>query len=92
MSTNISSVNNISCSGSLTISNNIISTGNIQTSNISSTSINNSNSITTNSINATTGSLTNTSINVLTLLSNSPIIFNYNGSNYNLSTFTKYYF
>ena len=86
MSKNISSVNNISCSGSLTISNNIISTGNIQTSNISSTSINNSNSITTNSINATTGSLTNTSINVLTLLANTPIIFNYNGSNYNLST------
>ena len=91
MSGNLTSVNNISCSGSLTINNNIISTGNLQTSNISSQNINNSNSISTNSINATTGSLTNLSVsNILTLLSNTPIIFNYNSSNYNLSTLMLY--
>ena len=90
MATNISSVHNISCSGSLTISNNIISTGNIQTTAISSTNINNSNSISTNSINATTGALTNPSVNVLTLLSNTPLLFNYNGTNYNLSTLMLY--
>ena len=88
MATNISTANNLTISGTLTTSNNIISNGNLQTNNISSTNINNSNSISTNSINATTVSLTNLSVsNILTLLSSStPIIFNYNGSNYNLST------
>ena len=88
--TNITTCNNLVVSANQTINGNIISTGNIQTTAITSTSINNSNSISTNSINATTGNLTNTSINVLTLLSNSPIIFNYNGSNYNLSTLMLY--
>ena len=87
--TNITTCNNLVVSANQTISGNIISTGNIQTTNISSTNIN-SNSISTNSINATTGNLTNTSINVLTLLANTPIIFNYNGSNYNLSTLMLY--
>ena len=90
MSGNLTSVNNLVCSGNQTISGNIISSGSIQTTAISSTSINNTSSITTNSITATTGSLTNLTVNVLILLSNTPIIFNYNGSNYNLSTLMLY--
>ena len=90
MSTNISTCNNLTISGNQTISGNIISSGNIQTTAITSTNINNSNSISTNSINATTGALTNLSVNVLTLLANTPIIFNYNGTNYNLSTLMLY--
>ena len=88
MSTNIRTCNNLVISGTLTTSNNIISNGNLQTNNITSQNINNSNSISTNSINSNTGSLTNLSVsNILTLLSSStPIIFNYNGNNYNLST------
>jgi hypothetical protein len=83
---NITTVNNIICSGNQTISGNIISSGNLQTTAITSTSISNSNTITSNSINATTGSLTNTTIsNILTLLSNTPITFNYNGTQYNIS-------
>ena len=86
MSGNLTTVNNLVCSGSLTISNNIISNGNLQTNNITSQNINNTNSISTNSINTTTGSLTNASVsNLLTLLSNTPISFNYNGTNYNIS-------
>ena len=90
MSTNISTCNNLTISGTLTTNGNILSTGTLQTTNISSTNINNSNSISTNSINATTGSLTNLSVNVLTLLASTPIIFNYNSSNYNLSTLMLY--
>ena len=90
MATNLTTTNNLTISGLLTASNNIISTGSFQTTAITSTSINNSNSISTNSINSTNASLTNTSINILTLLSNSPIMFNYNGSNYNLSTLMLY--
>ena len=88
MSTNIRTCNNLVISGTLTTSNNIISNGNLQTNNITSQNINNSNSISTNSINSNTGSLTNLSVsNILTLLSSStPIIFNYNGNNYNLTT------
>jgi hypothetical protein len=83
---NITTVNNLVCSGNQTISGNIISNGNLQTNNITSTNINNSNSITSNSINATCGALTNVSVsNVLTLLSNTPISFNYNGTNYTIS-------
>jgi hypothetical protein len=88
--TNLTTVNNLTISGNQTINGNIISSGTLQTTTISSTSINNTSSITTNSINATTGSLTNLSINVLTLLSTTPIIFNYNGNNYNLSTLILY--
>ena len=83
---NITTANNLICSGNQTISGNIISTGTLQTTAITSTSINNTNTITSNAINATTGSLTNASVsNILTLLSNTPITFNYNGSNYNIS-------
>ena len=83
---NITTVNNLICSGNQTISGNIISNGNLQTNNITSANINNSNSITSNSINSTSGALTNLSVsNLLTLLSNSPITFNYNGSNYTIS-------
>ena len=83
---NITTVNNLICSGNQTINGNIISTGTLQTTAITSTSINNTNTITSNAINSTTGSLTNASVsNILTLLSNTPITFNYNGSNYNIS-------
>ncbi len=83
---NITTVNNLVCSGNQTINGNIISNGNIQTTNITSTNINNSNSITSNVINATSGALTNTTVsNVLTLLSNTPITFNYNGNSYTIS-------
>ena len=78
---NITTVNNLLCSGNQTISGNIINTGTLQTTNI-----NNSNSITSNVINSTTGNLTNATVsNILSLLSNTPIIFNYNGSNYNIN-------
>jgi hypothetical protein len=63
----------ISCSGNQTISGNIISTGNIQTTSISSTSINNTSSITTSTINSNTEALTNLTVNVLTLLANTPL-------------------
>jgi hypothetical protein len=83
---NITTVNNLVISGNQTISGNIISNGNLQTNNITSTNINNSNSITSNSINATSGALTNASVsNISTLLSNTPITFNYNGTQYNIS-------
>jgi len=83
---NLTTVNNLVCSGTITTNGNIISNSNLQTNNITSTNINNSNSITSNSINATSGALTNTTVsNLLTLLSNSPITFNYNGSNYTIS-------
>ena len=83
---NITTVNNLVCSGNQTINGNIISNGNIQTTNITSSNINNSNSITSNSINATSANLTNTTVsNILTLLSNSPITFNYNGNSYTIS-------
>ena len=88
---NITTVNNHICSGNQTINGNIISTGTLQTTAITSTSINNTNTITSNSINSTTGSLTNASVsNILTLLSNTPITFNYNGSNYNISALTLF--
>ena len=91
MSTNISTCNNLVISGTLTTSNNIISNGNLQTNNITSQNINNTNSITTNSINSTTGSLTNVSVsNLLSLLSSTPIIFNYNSNQYNLTTLMLY--
>ena len=67
--TKASLAGNNTFSGNQTISGNIISTGTLQTTNI-----NNSNSITTNSINATTGALTSLSVNVLTLLSNTPLM------------------
>jgi hypothetical protein len=83
---NITTVNNLVCSGNQTISGNIISNGNLQTNNITSANINNSNSITSNSINATSGSLTNTTVsNILSLLSNTPISFIYNGNSYTIS-------
>ena len=83
---NFTTVNNLVCSGTITTGGNIISNSNLQTNNITSANINNSNSITSNSINATSGALTNTTVsNLLTLLSNSPITFNYNGSNYTIS-------
>ena len=91
MATNLSSVNNLACSGSLSISNNIISSGNLQTTNITSSGITNSNTITTNIINSVTANLTNINLsNLLTLLSNTPIKFVYNGSQYNLSSLMLY--
>jgi hypothetical protein len=86
MTTNLTSVNNISCSGSLTISNNILSNGSITTNSISSTGISNSGTITSNIINGTTSNLTNLLVSsLISLLSNTPISFIYNGSNYNIS-------
>jgi hypothetical protein len=83
---NITTVNNLICSGNQTISGYIISTGNLQTTAITSTNINNSNSITSNVINSATGNLTNASVSIiLTLLSNTPITFNYNETQYNIS-------
>ena len=83
---NITTVNNLVCSGTLTTSGNIISNGNLQTNNITSANINNSNSITSNVINSTSANLTNNTVsNVLSLLSNTPITFNYNGTNYSIS-------
>ncbi len=91
MSTNLTTVNNLVCSGSITTSGNIISNANIQTTNISSTSINNSTSITTNSINSNSGSLTNLSIsNILSLLSATPINFIYNGNQYNINALSLF--
>jgi len=91
MNTNISTSNNLICSGNLTISNNILSNGNLQTNNITSSSINNSGSITSNSINGTTANLSNLSIsNLLTLLTNNPINFLYNGTQYNISALMLY--
>ena len=89
--TNISTCNNLTISGLLTTSNNILSTGTLQTTAISSTGISNSGTITSNIINGTTANLTSLSISsLLTLLSNTPISFNYNGSNYNLSSLMLY--
>ena len=86
---NITTVNNLVCSGTITTSGNIISNSNLQTNNIISTNINNSNSITSNVINSTSANLTNTTVsNVLTLLSNTPINFIYNGTNYTIMLFT----
>ena len=69
----------------------VLSSGNIQTTNITSTSINNTSSITSNIINSITGTLTNLSIsNILSLLSNTPINFIYNGTQYNLSALMLY--
>jgi hypothetical protein len=83
---NLTTVNNLICSGNQTISGNIISNGNLQTTNITSTNINNSNSITSNVINSSTGNLTNVSVsNAFSLLSNTPITFNYNGTQYTIS-------
>ena len=83
---NITTVNNLVCSGTITTSGNIISNSNLQTNNITSSNINNSNSITSNVINSISTNSTNTSVsNVLTLLSNTPITFNYNGTNYTIS-------
>ena len=89
--TNITTSNNLVVSGNLTISNNILSNGNLQTNNITSTSISNSNSITSNSINGTTANLSNLNIsNLLTLLTNNPINFLYNGIQYNISSLMLY--
>jgi hypothetical protein len=83
---NITTVNNLVCSGNQTISGNIISNGNLQTNNITSSNINNSNTITSNVINSTSTNSTNTTVsNVLSLLSNTPITFNYNGNSYTIS-------
>ena len=91
--TNISTCNNFIVSGNQTISGNIISRGSLQTTAISSTSINNSSSISTISLNGTSGSPTNLSVsNILTLLSNTPIKFVYNGTQYNLSALMLYSF
>ena len=89
--TNISTCNNLIVSGNQTNSGNILSSGSLQTTAISSTSINNSSSISRNSLNGTSGSLTNLSVsNILTLLSNTPIKFVYNGTQYNLSALMLY--
>ena len=91
MNTNISTSNNLICSGNLTISNNILSNGNLQTNNISSSSIYNSGSITSNSINGTNANLSNLTIsNILTLLTNNSINFLYNGTQYNISALMLY--
>jgi hypothetical protein len=83
---NITTVNNLICSGDQTISGNIISDGNLQTNNITSANINNSNSITSNIINGTTSNITNLNLSsLLNLLSNSPITFNYDGNSYTIS-------
>ena len=83
---NITTVNNLVCSGNQTISGNIISTGTLQTTAITSTGITNSDTITSNVINSTTANLTNASVsNILTLLSNSQISFIYNSNQYNIS-------
>jgi len=84
---NITTANNLVCSGTLTTSGNIISNANLQTTAITSTNINNSNSMTSNVINSTTANLSNTTVsNILSLSSNTPITFYYNGTNYILST------
>ena len=89
--TNITTTNNLICSGNLTIANNILSNGNLQTNNISSSSIYNSGSITSNSINGTNANLSNLNIsNLLTLLTNNPINFLYNGIQYNISSLMLY--
>ena len=88
---NISTCNNLIVSANQTISGNLISSGNIQTTNIISTDITNSNTLTSNIINSTTANLTNTSVSsILTLLSNTPIKFVYNGTQYNLSALMLY--
>ena len=88
---NITTVNNLVCSGNQTINGNILSSGNIQTTNIISTDITNSNTLTSNIINSTTANLTNTSVSsILTLLSNTPIKFLYNGTQYTMSALSLY--
>ena len=62
---NITTVNNLVCSGNQTISGNIISNGNLQTNNITSSSISNSGTITSNIINGTTSNITNLNLSSL---------------------------
>ena len=86
-----STCNNLIVAANQIISGNILSSGNLQTNNLTSTSINNSGSLNLITINGTSGSLTNLSVfNILTLLSNTPIRFVYNGTQYNLSALMLY--